>query len=251
MVRARPTGTEPVGPAHKAPQDESPSGEGVEKRTSLVDDAYAAMRANIRDATFAPGYQASEQEIALRLGMSRTPVHEAAIRLQEDGLVRVLPRKGILILALAPDDMREIYDVIIAIEGRAAELVAALPEAERLAAAQDLDALTTAMEEAQGRDDLPAWGEADGAFHAAMIAHARNRRMSRIVQTVNDQSHRARMLTLNLRRNLEASVAEHRTIAQAIRAGDPGPALDAARRHRLRARDELLPLLASYGLKHL
>jgi DNA-binding GntR family transcriptional regulator len=183
--------------------------------------------------------------------MSRTPVHEAAIRLQEDGLVRVLPRKGILILALAPDDVREIYDVIIGIEGRAAELIAALPEAERLAAADDLDTRTTTMEEAQARADLPAWGEADGAFHAALIEHARNRRMSRIVQTVNDQSHRARMLTLNLRRGLDASIAEHRQIAKAIRAGDPGAALDAARRHRLRARDELLPLLASYGLKHL
>ena len=63
--------------------------------------------------------------------MSRTPVHEAAIRLQEDGLIRVLPRRGILILALAPEDMREIYDVIIAIEGRAAELLAGLPDVER------------------------------------------------------------------------------------------------------------------------
>lgn len=226
-------------------------GEETEKRTSLVDDAYAAMRANIRDATFAPGYQASEQEIALRLGMSRTPVHEAAIRLQEDGLVRVLPRKGILILALAPDDMREIYDVIIGIEGRAAELIAALPSAERAAAADALDSWTTAMEEAHARADLPAWGEADGAFHSTLIEHVRNGRMSRIMHTINDQSHRARMLTLNLRRGLAASIAEHRQIAQTIRTGDPDAALAAARQHRLRARDELLPLLASYGLKHL
>lgn len=241
MARARP----------KSRREEGPVGEESEKRTSLVDDAYEAMRANIRDATFAPGYQASEQEIAVRLGMSRTPVHEAAIRLQEDGLVRVLPRKGILILALAPDDLREIYDVIIGIEGRAAELVAVLPNAERLAAAQDLDAHTNAMEAAHARNDLPAWGGADGAFHAALIEHARNGRMSRIIQTINDQSHRARMLTLNLRRGLDASIAEHRKIVEAVRAGKPIEALDAARAHRIRARDELLPILKSYGLKHL
>jgi len=246
MVRARPRGSRRDGPDAGAP-----SGEEAERRPSLVDDAYAAMRANIRDATFAPGYQASEQEIALRLGMSRTPVHEAAIRLQEEGLVRVLPRKGILILALAPEDMREIYDVIIGIEGRAAELVAALPDPERLAAAEALDALTTAMEDAHARGDRPAWGEADGAFHAALIERTGNRRMGRIVQTVNDQSHRARMLTLNLRHDLAASIAEHRQIAHGIRAGDPDTALEAARRHRLRARDELLPLLARYGLRHL
>ncbi|GJE58271.1 GntR family transcriptional regulator [Methylobacterium trifolii] len=240
MARARPRRADGV-----------PGAEEGEKKTSLVDDAYDAMRTAIRDASFAPGYQASEQEIALRLGMSRTPVHEAAIRLQEDGLVRVLPRKGILILALAPDDVREIYDVLIAIEGRAAELVAALPKVERLAAARDLDAHTDAMAESHAAAALPAWGEADGRFHAALIAHARNGRMSRVIQAVNDQSHRARMLTLNLRRGLEASIAEHRQIAQAIRAGEPVEALDAMRRHRIRARDELLPLLRSYGLKHL
>ncbi len=222
-----------------------------EKRPSLVDEAYAAMRAAIRDASFAPGYQASEQEIALRLGMSRTPVHEAAIRLQEDGLVRVLPRRGILILALAPDDVREIYDVIIAIEGRAAELVAGLPEPERRRAADELDAHTAAMAQAQGCGDLPAWGRADGAFHAALIAQAGHGRRSRIVQAINDQSHRARMLTLNLRRGLEASVAEHRRIAAAVRGGEPDAALAHAREHRIRARGELLPLLDDYGLKHL
>lgn len=225
--------------------------EASEKRGSLVDDAYAAMRGAIRDASFAPGYQASEQEIALRLGMSRTPVHEAAIRLQEDGLVRVLPRKGILILALAPDDMREIYDVVIAMEGRAAELVAALPADDRLAAAQALDTHTDAMAAAHARGDLPGWGVADAAFHAALIAQARNGRMSRIVQAINDQSHRARMLTLNLRRTLDASIAEHRRLAEAIRAGTVDAALDAARQHRIRARDELLPLLERCGLKHL
>lgn len=225
--------------------------EASEKKGSLVDDAYAAIRAAIRDSTFAPGYQASEQEMAQRLGMSRTPVHEAAIRLQEDGLVRVLPRRGILIIALSPEDLREIYDVIIAIEGRAAELIAAMPEADRLSAARSLDAQTDAMADAHKLGDLPAWGHADGEFHAALIEHARNSRMSRIVQTVNDQSHRVRMLTLNLRGGLEASIAEHRRIAQVIRVGSPTEALDAARQHRIRARNELLPLLTSYGLKHL
>jgi DNA-binding GntR family transcriptional regulator len=240
MARARPNG-----------DPEAPAAEEGGKRSSLVDDAYAALRTAIRDASFAPGYQASEQEIALRLGMSRTPVHEAAIRLQEDGLVRVLPRKGILILALAPDDMREIYDVVIAMDGRAAELVAALPEAVRLAAARTLDAHTDAMAEAHARGDLPGWGLADGAFHAALITEARNGRMSRIVQAINDQSHRARMLTLNLRQTLDASIAEHRRVAQAIRAGAADAALEAARQHRIRARDELLPLLERCGLKHL
>ena len=221
------------------------------KGPSLVDDAYAAMKAAILDSSFAPGYQASEQEIALMLGMSRTPVHEAAIRLQEDGLVKVLPRRGILIRALAPDDMREIYDVLIAIEGRAAALVCGLPGEARAQIAATLTRHTDAMAEARRRGDLAAWGAADGAFHRELVESAGNRRLVRIIQMINDQSHRARMLTLKLRTDLEASVVEHRAIVASLGAGDPGRAQADAQRHRFRARDELLPLLASVGLRHL
>ena len=97
-------------------------------RPSLVDDAYRALKDAIRENVFPPGYQGSEQEIASRLGMSRTPVHEAVIRLQEEGLVRVLTRRGVLICTVSPDDMREIYAVIIALETMAAELLAGQPE---------------------------------------------------------------------------------------------------------------------------
>lgn len=222
-----------------------------QKRPSLVDDAYAAMKLAIRNSDFAPGYQASEQEIALRLGMSRTPVHEAAIRLQEDGLVRVLPRRGILICAIAPEDMREIYDVIIALEGQAAELVAGLPEVERLRAGDELVARTDAMASAQINGDLPAWGAADEGFHRTLVERAGNSRLIRIMQTINDQSHRTRMLTLRLRQKLDASVAEHRRIIEAIRQADAPGAHQQAREHRIRARNELIPLLNNFGLKHL
>ncbi len=232
--------------AAKAARDQE-----VERRPSLVDDAYAALKQAIQDSSFPPGYQASEQEIALRLGMSRTPVHEAVIRLQEDGLVRVLSRRGVLICALAPEDMREIYEVIVAVEGRAAELLASLPDSEREAVASELAACTETMAQAWQAGDLPAWGQADARFHRAIVERAGNRRMTRIIQTITDQSHRARMLTLKLRRELGASVAEHRAIIDAIRVGDAAAAQSRVHDHRLRARDELLPLLESFGLRHL
>ncbi len=225
--------------------------EASERQPSLVDAAYAALKQAILDSSFAPGYQASEQEIALRLGMSRTPVHEAVIRLQEDGLVRVLSRRGVLICALAPEDMREIYDVIIAIEGRAAELLASLPDAERKPVAAELARETEVMARAWEDGDLPAWGQADARFHRILVERAGNGRMTRVIQTINDQSHRARMLTLKLRRELGSSVAEHRAIIEAIERGDAAKALARVHDHRLRARDELLPILESFGLKHL
>ena len=118
--------------------------------TSLVDEAYQALKTAIRDNVFPPGHQAAEPEIARQLGMSRTPVHEAIIRLQEEGLVQVLPRRGILICPISADDMREIYDVLIAVEGMAAALLAGLPETLAASAADALEQETAAMEQALG-----------------------------------------------------------------------------------------------------
>lgn len=220
-------------------------------RASLVEDAYAALKAAIRDNVLPPGHQASEQEIATRLGMSRTPVHEAAIRLQEEGLVRVLPRRGIQVCALSPDDMREIYEAIVALECAAAELIAEMPPAQRTPIAEELAAENAAMAQALEGGELVAWAEADGRFHRLLVERSGNRRLARMVHTIMDQSHRARMLTLRLRPAPVASVRDHAALVAALRAGDAVAARDLAKAHRHRARDQVLPLLRDLGMRQL
>src|SRR3954447_6660500 len=158
------------------------------RKPSLVDDAYAALKEAIRENTFPPGYQGSEQEIATRLGMSRTPVHEAVIRLQEEGLVRVLSRRGVLICAISAADMREIYEVIIALESTAAELLAEKPEDVRLAITTELECVNAEMEAALKADDLVAWARADGRFHQLLMERCGNKRLTRMFHTIMDQS---------------------------------------------------------------
>ena len=222
-----------------------------EPRSSLVDDAYRALKDAIRENVFPPGYHGSEQEIASKLGMSRTPVHEAVIRLQEEGLVRVLTKRGVLICTVSPDDMREIYDVIIALEATAAELLAGQPENNRQAVVDELTRANETMRQALAGDDLTAWASADDVFHRTLIDRCGNGRIARIAGTIMDQSHRARMLTLRLRPKPTASVAEHRAIVGAIRQGDARTARERAKQHRVSARDQLLPLLSQLGMKHL
>jgi DNA-binding GntR family transcriptional regulator len=219
--------------------------------TSLVDEAYQALKTAIRDNVFPPGHQAAEPEIARQLGMSRTPVHEAIIRLQEEGLVQVLPRRGILICPISADDIREIYDVLIAVEGMAAALLAGLPEDAAASAAEALERETDAMEEALARGQLLDWAAADERFHQLLTERCGNRRLARVAATVRDQSHRARLFTLHLRPLPTASAGEHRRITAAIRGGAVAEAETAARAHRIRARDALLPLLATYGMRNL
>src|SRR3954453_16270562 len=220
-------------------------------RASLVGDAYDALKQAIRENAFPPGYQGSEQEIAAQLKMSRTPVHEAIIRLQEEGLVRVLPRRGVLVCSISPDDMREIYEAIIVLEGGAAELLAGKPADVRQAVVDELDGVNTQMEVALGADDLVAWARADERFHQLLIERCGNGRLARMFHTIMDQSHRARMLTLRMRPKPTGSVREHRATVAAIQQGNTTLARECARQHRAAARDQLLPLLSQSGMKHL
>lgn len=222
-----------------------------EVKPSLMSEAYQALKQAIRSNTLPPGFQGSEQEIATRLGMSRTPVHEAILRLQEEGLVRILPKRGVLVCPLSPHDMKEIYEVAIALEAVAAELLAGMPTERRNTVTDDLNELNKTMRLALRANDLEQWAKADEEFHCALVERCGNKRIAKMAQTIRDQYHRARMLTLRMRARPVKSLADHREIVNLIRQGKVAEAHDAARRHRIRARDELLPLLTQHGITQL
>jgi DNA-binding GntR family transcriptional regulator len=223
----------------------------LDEKPSLMSEAYRALKEAIRNNAFSPGFQGSEQEIATRLGMSRTPVHEAILRLQEDGLIRILPKRGVIVRALSPHDMREIYDVMIAIESVAAELLAAKSAEWRADFATEMTDLCKQMKSALRANELEQWADLDDKFHRSLVERCDNSRIARIAQTIRDQAHRARMITLTLRPKPTKSITDHQAIIEAIRDGNVAAAHDRARRHRIRARDEVIPLLAQAGIKHL
>lgn len=224
------------------------SGNGDEGR---ADAAYRFLRNAILTGDIPVGFQATEVEVAARLGMSRTPVHEAMARLQEEGFVQIFPRRGILVKGLSPADLLEIYDILIGLEGAAAERLASGGGDAIVDVVGELSALTDRMEQALDANDLDAWAEADQAFHDALVQRCGNRRIRRLAETVSGQSHRARRLTLNMRPLPRQSAAEHRAIVEAIAASDPGGAGKAARGHRRRARDQLVPILKRLNLNAL
>lgn len=221
------------------------------RRPSLVVSAYEAVKQAIRDGVFPPGFQGSEQEIAQRLGMSRTPVHQAIIRLQSEGMVELRPKRGVVISALSPFDMKEVYDVIIAVEGMAALLLAEKPAHVRDDVCAELAALNAQLAGALEADDLDAWTDLDARFHALLVRGAGNSRLENIACINIDQSFRARRLTLSLRPKPVVSVDEHARIIEAISAGDPRRAREMAQDHKIRARELIIDLLKRHGMKHL
>ena len=91
---------------------------------SLVDQAYETIRRGILDNVYQPGAQYLEGELAAELGISRTPLREALIRLQNEGLIEIIPRHGMRVSPVSATDMKEIYEVLTALESYAVELVA-------------------------------------------------------------------------------------------------------------------------------
>jgi len=226
-----------------APRPAEPAG------TSLVDGAYRAMRAKILDNVWAPGHRALEQELALELGMSRTPVREALIRLQEEGLVEVVPRHGMSVLPVSADDMRDIYEMLTALESTAAELAVRRRPGE--AQLKPLLDASRDMARALKEDDLDAWAAADESFHRHLVALSGNRLLIDAVQNCWDRAHRARMVTLRMRPKPTHSTREHMEVVENIRSGDARAAFEAHRAHRERGSRELLAILEHYRLKNL
>jgi DNA-binding GntR family transcriptional regulator len=220
-----------------------------EPRGSRVEAAYAAVRQRILDNVYPPGHQALEGELALELGISRTPVREALIRLANEGLVEVIPRHGMRVLPVSPNDMREIYVVLTALESCAAEILAMRRPSET--ELQPLVDATRLMTRALKADDLDAWAAADERFHQGLVELTGNRTLIDAVARLGDRVHRARMFTLRLRPKPVTSTEEHLALLGRIRAGDARGTVEVNRAHRERASRELLAIFERYRLKQM
>ena len=223
--------------------------QAVNVGVSLVDAAYQQIRQRILDNIWPPGHRALEQEVALALGMSRTPVREALMRLRNEGLVEVIPRHGMRVLPVSPTDMREIYEILTALECMAAELLARRKPTD--AELKPLVDASKAMDKALKVDDLDAWAAADERFHAHFIELAGNRQLQATVLNYWDRAHRARLFTLRLRPKPINSTKEHMQMVERLRAGDAEGAAQVTRAHRARATAELIAIFEHYRLQHL
>ncbi len=209
--------------------------------SSLAQNAYRQLKKEILENQMPPGTQAAETEIATRLGMSRTPVHEALRQLQSEGLIELIPRRGARVLPIAAKDIREIYQLLTALDPlAAADVASAKPDK---AALEPLASAVRDMERALEDDDLDAWAHADDRFHRALVNQGSNSRLKGIVNTLFDQAHRAQIATIGLREGLAISNKEHRAIVAALSKGDADKTGTLVRRHRERGSTEILTLL--------
>ncbi|MFK7870753.1 MAG: GntR family transcriptional regulator [Roseobacter sp.] len=219
------------------------------KTVSSTQRAAAALRELVVSGALAPGSDHLETELAERLGVSRTPVREAALMLAAQGLVEVRPRKGVRVIPVSRQDMSEIYDVLTALESLAAANAARLnyPLTQLATLARSIDR----MEQALAVEDRERWAEADADFHRELVRLGGNARVERIVAMMEDQVKRARAMTLYIRPLPHTSNTDHGDVLRAIAAGDAQTAHDLHHAHRSRAKKMLINLLGKHRFHQL
>jgi DNA-binding GntR family transcriptional regulator len=217
------------------------------RRTRSTDAAYRELRRKIIESELTPGTHLLEQELALMLGCSRTPIREAAVRLQSEGLVRIVPRRGIRIVPVSISDIRHIYEVLISLESTAAALVATRRDVDLA----PLDDACARMTDAFARGDMLAWAEADEVFHETLVALGGNARLVQLVMNCRDQVHRVRRLTQRVKPHPQPakSIEEHLAIVAAIRRGDAARASGLYRAHRERGWRDQTNVLMQFGIQ--
>ncbi|WP_199442113.1 GntR family transcriptional regulator [Umezawaea beigongshangensis] len=202
-----------------------PQSRGLVSRSLLREDAHRAIRDAIVDGTLAPGERLNESDLVAWLGVSRTPVREALMRLEQTGLVRTKPGRYTMVSPLDVRAVRDAQSVTAAVH----EL--AVREAVPVLSTADLDAMREAnarFADALRRDDVDAAITADDDFHGVAVTACANH----AVRTVLDQFtpvlrrlERLRFSSLSGR----GSVAQHDRIIALCEAGDVAGAVAATR----------------------
>jgi DNA-binding GntR family transcriptional regulator len=173
------------------------------------------LRKAIGHGELKPGTQLGEAELARKLGVSRGPLREGMQRLTQEGLLVAIRNRGLFVIDMTPDDIRDMYLARESIERAAARKIL---QGDYKAAGEELLAIVEKMAAAEG--DPAAVGEIDIAFHERLVQLAESPRLSRMHQTSIIET---RMCIHALEETYAASevrVGEHRLLAEAIRAGD-------------------------------
>lgn len=191
-----------------------------ERPRAAKDRAYEYVKERILDGAFPGGELLSEGEVAQALSMSRTPVREAFLLLEAEGLMRLYPKRGALVVPVAPSEVRDLMDTRMLLERDAARRVAR-DAARRDEVAKELDALLDEQQQALDHGDLPAFVRTDRDFHHAIVAAGGNAIVTRLSDSLRDRQRR--MVATTVQRDpalMRRFLDEHRAICEAIGAGD-------------------------------
>ena len=201
------------------------------RTTSLAKLARDEVLAAIMNGSLAPGDRINEPDVAGRLQISRVPVREALRELESSGVVVSRKHSGVFVRRLEAKEVQDLYQMRAVLDGFAGRMAAQLPKAQVAELVKLLTASAKRMEQAMQAQQSQAYYAENLQFHWAIVEAAGNQAMSETYRGIVQKLHISRLKNLSGKVGMKASVAEHRAIVKALRAGDSALAEDLMSRH--------------------
>jgi DNA-binding GntR family transcriptional regulator len=206
--------------------------------STLSERVYAAFKRDIIYGVFQPGEALSEKDLASRYKASRTPVREAAVRLQNDRLLRIVPNRGYFVAQITLQVLNDIYEFRIAVECAAADLAATKGASDE--SLKQLVNLAKAQCVPDSRKSCVRFIEADTAFHLGIALLSRNQLLVQAVKDARSQMERIMLAAIDIHYFGELPTREHLEILSAIKQRDANLARELMNRHIMQSKDKVL-----------
>jgi DNA-binding GntR family transcriptional regulator len=176
--------------------------------------AFEKIKEAIIKGHFKPGEKLVEQTLAQEMGVSRTPVREAIRRLEAEGFVVSIPRKGVVVSRADKEEIVQLYSIRAELEGLAARWAIENADEDDM---RKLDEAISRMEETAASGDLDGVVQSNALFHDAIAQASKSRILCTLLKTLQDNIQRFRFQSLHLPGRPEAALAEHKEIVAAIK----------------------------------
>jgi DNA-binding GntR family transcriptional regulator len=206
----------------------------LSKSAATSEGVHQALREAILSQFLEPGTRLAEEEVAGRFGISRTPVREAILRLEAEGLAERNSGRTAFVSELRPQEILEIYEVRAAIDGLAAELAATRIEPPALAG---LEWTNQRMAVAGEAGDYATMASLNLEFHEQLARASGNAFLLQMLVAVHDRVRRFPGTTFSHGERWRLAIGEHEQILEALKAHDPTASGQRAKLHLHNARD--------------
>lgn len=206
----------------------------------LRDVVFNTLRRAILRGELKPGERLMEIQLANKLGVSRTPIREAIRKLELEGLVLMIPRKGAEVAEITEKNLRDVLEVRCALEELAVQLACERIDRDKL---RDLHAAAEHFRGMLDSDDITAIGEADEAFHDVIFASTGNERLIQLLNNLREQMYRYRIEYLKKKECHPQLLEEHAAIMKSIEEHDKEKATQITIRHIANQADTVVDTL--------
>ena len=200
----------------------------IDEFLPLRDVVFNTLRRAILTGELKPGERLMEIHLANRLGVSRTPIREAIRKLELEGLVTMIPRRGAEVAQITEKSLQDVLEVRRALDALCAELACDRITNEGKAA---LERACDQFEKATKTGDVVTIAEADVALHDIIVQATGNQRLIQLINNLSEQMYRYRFEYIKDETGHENLVNEHRMIYESIMKGDKESAATAAKLH--------------------